>query len=297
MTRRLVKGVRALLRKLAPRWHLTRLTPLRKLLMLYITVRRPEILPVRYGFKLKIPRNDQSPYVLSLYLDHEYEPEESRLIGDILSVGDIAFDVGANIGYTTCLMATAVGESGQIHAFEPEPQNYDLLSQNIALNGITCVTTNRQALSSHSGSGYIHLAKENRGDHTLLPMPGRERTPIGVTTFDEYVAAHCVAQRVRLVKIDVQGYELEVLRGMHQSLQRKLVDAVMLEYWPARLKMTGVRSSKLLEFLAPLPYTAELVSDTAGHVYKSVTEIAEASSIIETRPHHSFTLLLTLAPA
>ena len=261
--------------------------------MWYVTLRRPEVLAVKHHFRLRIPKRDRSPYVLSLYLDGEYEPEESRVITEILSSGDLAFDVGANIGYTTCLMAKTVTSRGQVHAFEPEPGNFDVLTQNVQMNGLRCVIARRLALSSHSGTELIHLAEDNLGDHSLVDLPGRREIPVEAVSFDEYLASECVGQKVRLVKIDVQGYELEVLKGMEISLQKGVVDALLVEFWPARVRMTGTPSSTFPAFLAQIPYNATIVSDTGGGKHRTLEELAAACEEIEKEPNHSLNLLLT----
>jgi len=289
-----ISELRSLLRRLAPNWHPSRYKPIRSLVMGYVGLRRPEVMPVRYGFDLRIPKRDRSLMVLSLYLDGEYEPEESRWILELLSPGDLVFDVGANVGYMTCLMAQAVagGEDGQVHAFEPEPANFELLRQNIASNHLTGVLARRMALSSRTGKESIYLARENLGDHTLVKLPGRRSIPIEAVSFDDYYAAHCAGRQVRLVKIDVQGYELEVLKGMQRSLRAGLIDALLLEFWPARLKRSGTSSSELPALLETMPYDATILSDTGGGAYESPEAIRAACDAVERNPHLSFNIVL-----
>ena len=263
--------------------------------MWYVEQRCPEILPVKYGFNLQIPKGYRSPIVLSLFLDGEYEPLESQLIVTLLAEGDLVFDIGANVGYMTCLMAQAMtGTDGaQVHAFEPEPANFEILQQNIALNDLKGVETQRLALSSTTRKEQIFLSEQNFSDHTLIPLPGRKQLPIESVAFDDYYATHCAGRRVRFVKIDVQGYELEVLEGMRHSLMMGLIDVLLLEFWPARIKKNGTSSAELLTLLATLPYQGTIISDTGGGLYKSLTDIEAAGDLIESHPHLFFNILLT----
>ena len=291
-----IRGIRSLFRRVAPGWRPLRLALFRKLVMGYVTLRRPEVLAVDHGFKLRIPKRDRSPYVLSLYLDGEYEPEESRFITDFLAPGQLAFDIGANIGYMTCLMAKAVTGRGRVHAFEPDPTNFDVLRQNVAMNGFEGVITRCAALSSHTGTELISLSDENRGDHTLVSLPGRARIPVETVSFDEYYASSCAGQRVRLVKIDVQGYEFEVLKGMEGSLRKGVLDAVIVEFWPARVRLTGSESAEVPAFIARMPYEANIVSHIGSGVsstaYSNLEEIAAACQKLEGEPDTSFNFLL-----
>ena len=291
--RKIFKVAASILARIAPGWHPLRLGPLRKAVMWLIAVRRPETLDVNHGFKLRIPKGDRSPYVYSLYVTGEYAPEESRLIAERLTSGDVAFDVGANVGYMTCLMARAVGARGQVYAFEPEPTNFRVLSENITLNGLDCVVPYRVALSNRTGKEFISLANENRGDHTLVELAGREQLAVDTVTFDESRETHCAGRAVRLVKIDVQGYELEVLEGMKRSLQEGAVDTVLLEFWPARVRRPGAPSADVLALLQRVPYDVNIVSDTGVGGYSTLEELAAACPAMETNPHHHLNLVLT----
>ena len=289
-----LRTLRALLRRVAPNWHPLRTEPIRRLVMRYVEWRRPEILPVKHGFNLQIPREHRSPLALSLWLDGEYEPAESQLIVELLAPGDLAFDIGANVGYMTCLMAQAVAgaEGAQVHAFEPEPANFDILQHNLSLNRLKGVEAQHLALSSKTGKEWIYLSNQNFGDHTLVPLPGREKILIESVTFDDYYASHCAGRRVRFVKIDVQGYELEVLKGMRQSLARGLIDIVLLEFWPARLKKAGSSSAELLTLLASMPYRRRILSDNGGGVYKSLGEMEAVCDSLERNDHLFFNIVL-----
>ncbi|MCP4903307.1 MAG: FkbM family methyltransferase [bacterium] len=249
---------------------------------------------VVHGFHLRIPRGHRSPVVLALHLDGEYEKEESRLISELINPGDLVFDIGANIGYTTCLMAQAVvgASGGEVHAFEPEPKNFEILQQNVVLNEFDCVILNRLGLASSSGSASIYLSEQNQADHTLVHMPGREAIPVETVTFDDYYAAHCAGRRVRLVKIDVQGFEYEVLHGMRESLHDGRIDTVLLELWPARMKRTGTATVRFLELITQLLYEATIISDTGGGKFGDVKAIRVAPEMTEEDPHLSFNILL-----
>ena len=279
--------------RLASGWHPLRWRPVRRLVMAIVSRQRPEVMSVRHGFELWIPREDRSPFVLSLFMDGEYEPQETLAIGDTLRPGDLAFDVGANVGYMTCLMAlAAAGEGGEVHAFEPEPRNFEILMENVRRNALKGVVMQQMALSSQRGLARLYAASENRGDHTLVEVKGRCTTVVPSTTFDDYSADRCGGRRVRLVKIDVQGFELEVVRGMRRSLVEERIDAVLLELWPWRVRRTGRSCAELPALLGDLPYDVTVLSETSGGRYRRLDEIVAACPALEDQPDIFFNLLI-----
>src|SRR3984957_2468895 len=97
-------------------------------------------------------------------------------------------DVGANIGYFSCLMAKLAGPSGKVLAIEPEPQNLKLLEQNIGLNHLSNVLVQSCALGANEGSAMLGLYKpSNRGRHSLLNSNAKSRIKVPVRTLDDVV--------------------------------------------------------------------------------------------------------------
>src|ERR1700724_4253990 len=80
-----------------------------------------------------------------------YEPFEMDLLLSLLNEGDIAVDIGANIGVYTLNMAQRIGAMGKVYAFEPEPTNFELLTKNVRENNLTNVICPELALSNKAG--------------------------------------------------------------------------------------------------------------------------------------------------
>jgi FkbM family methyltransferase len=158
-------------------------------------------------------------------------------------------DVGANIGYFTCLMGKLAGPSGTVLAVEPEPQNFALLQQNIKLNHLTNVMAHRCALGASEGSAMLGLYKAaNRGRHSLLDTQAKSQIEVPVKTLDELVRN--VVPNVKswsLLKIDVEGYEGFVLDGAKETLPR--VETLVMEYSPALLRAAGRGPAATLQML------------------------------------------------
>ena len=149
--------------------------------------------------------------------------DELAIAAAPLGEGSVAVDVGANVGFYTLYLARAVGASGRVHAFEPNPKLCRRLRRHVELNGFTNVTVNCVALSGSHGraelvvppgdnSGAAGLASDGNG------MDGSTRIEVPVTTLDDYATEQGV-DRIDVVKIDVEGYEPFVLEGARGVIQ------------------------------------------------------------------------------
>jgi FkbM family methyltransferase len=288
LNRAALRALRTVLRRARADWHPTRHPVLERVLAAWVDRARDESLATRHGFTITVPRHHRSPLTPRIFLDGEYEPVETQRIRHLLVPGDVAFDIGANIGYTTCLMAQMVGPGGAIHAFEPEPENFAVLVANVAHNGFANTMLRELALSDRCGPQPLFLSRTNHGDHTLVASAGRQTRPVQSTTFDEYCRRSRPARRARLVKIDVQGHELEVLTGMRRSLAAGAVDAILLELWPARTS----RILELLRTIADLPFRVSILSASDGDTPASFTALEARLSSSRVSSRASFGLLL-----
>lgn len=188
----------------------------------------------------------------SLGLRHApYEPYERRLLEGLVVPGTTVIDVGANIGLYTLLFARAVGKTGRVYAFEPEPENFRLLAHNLRTNGCTNVTIVPKAVAARTGVATLFLSVDNRGDHRLFdPGDGRRSMPVPTVSLDEWFAGY--NDPIALVKIDIQGAEIQALAGMGGLLERHAETWVALEYWPAGLRRAGTSGEALLDAIDAL---------------------------------------------
>jgi FkbM family methyltransferase len=158
-------------------------------------------------------------------------------------------DIGANIGYFSCLMGKLAGPAGKVLAIEPEPQNLKLLEQNIELNNLTNVVIHSCALGASEGSAMLGLYKaSNRGRHSILEKDAKSQIKVPVRTLDDVLRNS--GKKVcswSLVKIDVEGYEGFVLDGAQDTLPR--IEILIMEFSPALLKKAGGDPAKTLDIL------------------------------------------------
>ncbi len=159
-----------------------------------------------------------------------YEPEIISFMAHWLSEGSIFVDAGANIGYHTLIAASLVGEGGSVIAFEPNPANAVRLRSSVERNRFKNIVLHEMALGATPGLATLTVRNSNSGSGTLVGDFGQDAVnPHELRSFNCSVAvlSAFVSNRVRLLKIDVQGAELDILRGGEPVLT--LIDAIVVE--------------------------------------------------------------------
>src|SRR5438094_750470 len=106
-----------------------------------------------------------------------------RFIESLVHPGDVAVDVGANIGYHTLIFARAVGERGRVFAYEPDPDNFRLLRRNVELNGYRNVRPFQAAVSDRSGTLTLYLSRDNPADHRAYLPADEARDGIAIDSY------------------------------------------------------------------------------------------------------------------
>jgi FkbM family methyltransferase len=165
----------------------------------------------------------------------DYEPHLTRLWNELATEGAVAIDVGANIGAHTLTMAQCVGPRGRVLAFEPNPLVREVMVRNLALNGISHVTVFECALGSQPGTLPLRVPKRDSAEFSNMGLASlvaletpHDLVNVEIRTLDDVLESEGIA-RVDVIKIDVQGYEMETLRGMRECLARHR-PAVAFEY-------------------------------------------------------------------
>lgn len=150
--------------------------------------------------------------------------------------GMVVCDVGANVGVTTAIFARGVGATGRVLAFEPDPFNAAVLHGHIARRGLSNVLLFEIGLGDSPGRRYLRVNRNNRADSRILPAGGVPTSEIAISCDSlDAVLARQGSPRVDLVKIDVQGFEPFVLRGMGTTLAANPGIQVVLEFFPEGL--------------------------------------------------------------
>jgi FkbM family methyltransferase len=187
-----------------------------------------------------------------------YEPQETQLASRLLRPGDVFVDVGANWGYFSLAAAHWVGPRGRIVAFEPEPRLYGMLASNIAANRLTSIDARQIAVAAGPGSLSFVAFRADEGNwgrsHAAGPGVRTDFTCPTVGLDDALDAAG--VDRVRLVKVDVEGGEAAVLTGMRAGLAAGRYRYVLLECHPQLLAARGESERDCVQALLGAGYRA-----------------------------------------
>jgi FkbM family methyltransferase len=202
---------------------------------------------------------------VSLYLITEgaYEPRLTELL---IEPGMVVVDGGANVGCFTMLAAKLVGERGHVYAFEPVPENFELLSRGIELNGYANVTATRCAISDRVGIETLHLDRSNFGAPSFQATNVADRggaVEAPTVTLDGFLSDK--GGRVDVIKLDTQGAEGLVLAGAERALESDGLRVVM-EFWPAGLRNTGTDPAALLRSLRERGFELAWLDERSGEV-------------------------------
>jgi len=194
--------------------------------------------------------------VCARYRQLGWNPEEYAAFRTAVTPGATVFDVGANLGAYTVLFAQWVGPSGKVVAFEPAPASATGLRRLVALNDVsTRVEIVEAAVSSAVGTARF-ASDGASGANAVVDAAhaGRGVITVPTTSVDAFCETHGV--RPDVIKIDVEGEELEVLRGARRTLSLPSVQA-FLELHPAAWAARGITAASIRAELDALGLTAE----------------------------------------
>lgn len=176
-----------------------------------------------------------------------YEKEQTVWFEKCLKNGDVVIDVGANFGYYTTLASVLVGNSGRVIAFEPSPLAYDSMRDMI----LNSESQNIELINGGLGSKkefvdlYLPHADNLYSPSMFQSDPSFSKIKVPIDTLDDFATENNVT-KIDLIKIDVEGNELEVIRGMTRLLKERRVRNIICEFNSGWLKRSGASPSKLL---------------------------------------------------
>jgi FkbM family methyltransferase len=196
-----------------------------------------------------------------------YEANQIAFVRSVLKPGDTAIDVGAHIGFFTIHMAVLVGTAGRVYAFEPVEANLALLERSVAENRFRDrVRARRAAVGATSGTATLTFPREtlNTGGAYLLPdggaaLAGNLTARVPLVALDDLD----LGGPVRLIKMDVEGAEPQVLRGAVRLLERDR-PVILSEVHPTQLERASkTDTAALLSLVRELGYRAHSIEHGA----------------------------------
>jgi FkbM family methyltransferase len=194
-----------------------------------------------------------------------WEKDVQSIISRVLNPGDVAIDVGANIGCHAALMAHIVGPRGKVHAVEPVDYLFRSLEKMVAFNEFQQITLHKIALSNKNGTAVVKLNAANPGGNSLETESSGVQAghaledgleQVTTRTIDEYLLPLC--DRCDFIKIDVEGHEGAVLGGATELIHRYR-PTVLFEFAPSNLRNRGTDPLRLLNQFHSLGMTLSVV--------------------------------------
>jgi FkbM family methyltransferase len=191
----------------------------------------------------------------ALLLNGLWETEVTKWFQETLRPGDVFVDVGANVGYYTLLGSNLVGDGGHVFAIEAHPRMMELLHRNVIVNGRYNVSTWHRAAWSRSETLKFHIRRHfisnssagSLSDHGKELLDDDEDiVEVTAVTLDEILAE---SPRVDLIKIDVEGAELQVATGLARTFASNPSITVMFEWSPGQIAMVGDEPQALLDLM------------------------------------------------
>jgi len=194
------------------------------------------------GYKYAFPAYRFAYRIFKAYGDRA----ERQLLQRILFAGAVVVDAGANIGIYSEFLSRCVGPNGVVHSFEPGPDNFIRLRS--ATRRLPNVRPCPAAVGEHSGETMLYVSDELNVDHRAYAPKenARRAVQVGIVALDDYFKP---GERVDLLKLDIQGYELHALQGAKRILNENQEIKLLFEFWPYGLKQGGANWRELIEML------------------------------------------------
>lgn len=216
---------------------------------------------LKAGFPLFVNASDPGPITNSIRLHEFWEQQETAFFLEYIQPGHVVVDIGANIGYHTVLAAHRVKASGRVIAVEPDPMNTAILRRNLDLTPYPHrIKIVRAAAGEHNGEGLLYRAPFNLGDHRMFDVTGadmdvdngliRGSLLVKILRMDDLLADE---QRIDIIKLDTQGFEVPILRGMLATIERHH-PLIALEFWPWGVSRAGYDVMEVWHILLRLGY-------------------------------------------
>jgi FkbM family methyltransferase len=194
----------------------------------------PGYRPLRVAWGAAVLADPTKAIGRSIWTTGTYDLAVSEVLVRLIEPGDVVVDAGANIGYMTLLAATAAGPSGIVFSFEPHPELFAVLEQNVAAarrsRAMASTVLRNVALGDRAGQAELVLPAALADNEGVAHVSGRDtgsgrRIAIGMETIDDAIATRSVG----MLKLDVEGYERQVLEGASKAMASRHVRHVVFE--------------------------------------------------------------------
>jgi FkbM family methyltransferase len=212
--------------------------------------------------------NPRDPVISGALTLGLYERPELKFVSHIFREGMIIVDIGANVGLYTAIAMHRTKKQGRIIALEPHPESYRLLAQTIEANAVLLPLNERPevnilnvAASASEGEAHLYTNPENKGDNRLYSSnltPESTALSIRTRTVDSVLREYKISA-IDFLKVDVQGFEFEVIKGARETLRVSPNAIILSELWPSGIRQAS--NSNGVDYLS-------FLTDLNFHIYE-----------------------------
>lgn len=207
------------------------------------------------GFKMKKGKTTRLPI-----LTGEIEPAATNLIKKEIEQGMNVLDLGANIGWFTLWFSKLVGDSGHVYSFEPDPDLFAVLKENVELNKLKNVSTFQIAVSNRSGKGRLSLNPTQQAANRLdSHMMNKKTIEVDTISIDDFCKQNQV--NIDFVKMDVEGSEPKVFEGMKNLILSNPKIKIIAEFCPSAIIDVGSSPKEFFNILEKFRFTIKEIDE------------------------------------
>ena len=209
-----------------------------------------------------------------------YENEDTFFLFKLINNGNLILDIGANIGWYSILLSKHFPLS-KIHAFEPVPETYNYLIENLKLNEVSNVEPNNLGISDHKAKREIYYCPEGAviaSEKNLVDSQLAKLVECNFTTIDEYVDKNNITS-CEAIKCDIEGAELFAVKGAKNTIQ-KYQPLIFIELFPLWTKQFNYHPDEVISFLHNLGYKCFFANDKKLFQVNSIDNIPQNKEIL-----------------
>jgi len=210
-------------------------------------------LKCRNGFKIRLYKNSE---LSRLIYQEKFENDIIKFLSTYLKKGDVFIDVGANIGLFSLLAAKVINSEGKVYSFEPCLSTFNKLTENVFINNILNIECINNALSEKEEIKVLHSSLDGFDAWNTLGKYSKSQNyeceEVKTITLDSFMDK--INKSVSLIKIDVEGWEMLVIKGAKTILSREDAPTLIIEFDDENAKNSGFNCSDLFDELLNLGY-------------------------------------------
>ena len=193
----------------------------------------------KFGYKLYLDLDDQLLLSINEYPIHP-------ILKKIIHSGDTIMDIGAGIGILTLFFRKLVGDAGMIYSFEPNSTAFSILNKNIKENALTNIQIENKAVSDTNSK--VSFILNNSITGSRISRNDKDGISVDSISIDKYSIDNKI-KKINFIKIDTEGYDLMVLKGMTEIIESNPELKIMVEYHTELLQEAGIDPKDLIKFL------------------------------------------------